>query len=199
MQQTPPGLQLIRQPYRATAEQFQRFVTGLDAVLNQWTALHLVAQHCDLLAISSMYRELVSWFEVDGEVYADDLEIFFENFFTEVRSVIVEDDSMKEVGEVLHDMYCRCCQNDFSTVERYVSTLDVYRRLNPVKLSVNVGGDEESAQLAENEEDGDGDAPSNSQGIANAQVGSESGNKRRRNNRKNAHERTADGWCVVRY
>ncbi|CBH17067.1 hypothetical protein, conserved [Trypanosoma brucei gambiense DAL972] len=209
-QQVPVGLQLMRQPYRATAEQFQRFIVGLDAVLNQWTALHLVSQHCDLSALTSMYRELVSWFQKDGEVYSDDLEIFFENFFGEARSVIVEDDSMKEVGDVLHDMYCRCCQNDFSTVERYVASLEVYRRVNPVQLSMNVGGADDGDELAGagamgntydgvvGSEEEEMETMGNGLDMKDEVEGSEQRKKRRSKKRKNAYERDADGWCVVR-
>nr|CCC94766.1 conserved hypothetical protein [Trypanosoma congolense IL3000] len=207
-QQGPSGFQVVRPPFRATPEQFERFIVGLDAVLNQWTALHLVARHCDLSALTLMRRELVKWFQTDGEVYSDDLELFFENFFAEARAVIIEDDSMKEVGDVLHDMYCRCCQDDFSTVERYVSSLEVYRNVNPVQLSVNMcGADDEDG--VEGEEEGckddacgerDGEAQvwnEEAEGsCAKESVGKTKKNRNRK--KKNAYDRDADGWCVVR-
>ncbi|RNF08213.1 pre-rRNA-processing protein TSR2 [Trypanosoma conorhini] len=201
-QQPPPGFQLVRAPYRATEAQFHAFVRGLDAVLNQWTALHLVAQHCDGLALQSMYQELIAWFQSEGELYSDDLEIFFEDFFTEARSVVIEDDSMKEVGDVLHEMYCRCCQNDFGLVEQYLASWEVYRQVNPVRLSVDAGGhdddDENGAdgaalgaeaqemQLTAHEAE-EVDTP-----LANAQP-----KPRKKKAKKNAYERDSDGWCMV--
>jgi len=131
---------LVRPPCRATEEQFAPFVTGMRAVLNQWTALLLVGAHCDPNALPSLFDHLVQWFLKDGEVYSDELEIFFEDFFNSARSVLVDDDSMKEVADALHDMYCRCCAGDFSQVELYTQSLENFRRLNPVAHSVN-GGD----------------------------------------------------------
>ncbi|KEG11603.1 pre-rRNA-processing protein TSR2 [Trypanosoma grayi] len=200
-QQQGQGFQLIREPYRATEEQFRLFVSGLDAVLNQWTALHLVAQHCDALALQSMYQELITWFQTDGEVYSDDLEIFFENFFAEARSVVLEDDSMKEVGDLLHNMYCRCCQNDYSLVEQYVASLAVYQQVNPVRLSVNAGDDGTSGgaveaeavqlhQTANEEEEGNDEL--------DVPMVTEQQKPRNKKNKKNTYERDNDGWCVVR-
>ncbi|RNF00651.1 pre-rRNA-processing protein TSR2 [Trypanosoma rangeli] len=202
-QPLPPGFPLVRSPYRATEAQFQAFVRGLDAVLNQWTALHLVAQHCDGLALQSMYQELIAWFLSEGELYSDDLEIFFENFFTEARSVVIEDDSMKEVGDVLHEMYCRCCQNDFSLVEQYLASWEVYRQVNPVRLSVDAGGNDDEDGVddavgavlgtetqdmhptAKEAEESDGMMPSAQQ------------KPWKKKGKKNAYERDSDGWCTV--
>ncbi|KAF8284249.1 hypothetical protein TcBrA4_0057460 [Trypanosoma cruzi] len=207
-QQQPLGFQMVREPYRATEDQFRAFVRGMDAVLNQWTALNLVAHHCDPSALQSMYQELIAWFQSEGEVYSDDLEIFFENFFSEVRSVLIEDDSMKEVGDVLHEMYCRCCQNDFVLVEQYLTSLEVYRRVNPVRLSVDAGsyddGDSDSEKGTEATAEGalgagaQGVQPTgNEAGEGGAPVANASQNPRKKRGKKNAYERDNDGWCVV--
>ncbi|KAH9593027.1 hypothetical protein LSM04_005205 [Trypanosoma melophagium] len=210
MQQQPQqhvGFQLVREPYRATEAQFQQFVRGMEAVLNQWTALHLVSQHCDAFALHSMFKELVSWFQTDGEVYSDDLEIFFEGFFAEARSVIIEDDSMKEVGDVLHEMYCRCCQNDFTQVEQFVASLEIYRRVNPVCLSVNGDGDEEQdgVEFSGNIEVGaelqQMDCNEETEGmeeVETAHTQQKSQQQQKKKNKKNAYQRDSDGWCIVR-
>ncbi|ORC91700.1 uncharacterized protein TM35_000052960 [Trypanosoma theileri] len=200
------GFQFVREPYRATEVQFQQFVRGMEAVLNQWTALHLVSQHCDAFALQSMFQELVSWFQTDGEVYSDDLELFFENFFAEARSVIIEDDSMKEVGDVLHEMYCRCCQNDFTQVEQFVASLEVYRRVNPVRLSVNGDTGEEGQDDVEISGDIGGmgaemqqmDCNEEAEGMGDAETAqTQQRSQPKKKNKKNNYQRDSDGWCIV--
>lgn len=132
--------QLVRDPYKADEGQFAQFARGLAAVLNQWTALHLVAQYCDKQALLNVHNDLLNWFQRNGEVYADELEDYFEDFFNSARSVLIEDGSIEEVSGVLHEMYCHCCNNDFSRVEQFVQSEVVFRQTNPVAMSVNAGG-----------------------------------------------------------
>ncbi|KAK7198106.1 hypothetical protein NESM_000767000 [Novymonas esmeraldas] len=155
-------LRASMQTLHATDAQFAQFTRGLQAVLHQWTALQLVAQHCDSRAPAVLYEDLCSWHQRDGEVYVDDMEVYFDEFFDNIRFVRIEDDSMQEVGTVLHDMYCRCCRNDFSLVEHYVGTLAVYAQTNPVAQSVNGGtaGDMDDNEAEEDDADEDADADS---------------------------------------
>jgi pre-rRNA-processing protein TSR2 len=154
MQSYGAQLRAAMQTLRANDEQFQVFSRGLDAVLQQWTALQLVALHCDARAPAVLYEDLCAWHQRDGEVFVDDMEVYFEDFFDNVREVKIEDDSMKEVATVLHDMYCRCCLNDWSVAEHYQQTLPIYAQMNPVSMSVNGGTAED---LADDAEEGDDD------------------------------------------
>lgn len=186
------------QTLRATEPQFKEFVRGLASVLNQWTALQLVAIHCDVEAPLSLYNDLCKWHLEDGEIFPDDLEIYFEEFFDNVRSVLIEDDSMKEVAVALHDMYCHCCRDNFSPVEQFIQSEVVYRRMNPVGLSINGApsdemdldgpvpllGDVANDNLANEEEEGVGETVN-------------SAPKQRRKKRKNNYQKTADGWNIV--
>ncbi|EPY24272.1 pre-rRNA-processing protein TSR2 [Strigomonas culicis] len=184
----------------------------MEAVLNQWTALLLVAQYQDPNALPALYQELCEWFSEKGEVYPDDLEIFFEDFFNNVRSVLVEDDSMKEVGTVLHGMYCRCCRDDYSMVQQYMQSVEIYRQQNPLALCVNGGTGEDY------EDDTDGNLPV--EGDAVEEEGSYNGAiteeyapvqqqqhqqqqqqqqqpKPKNNKKKNAYSKTNGGWNTV--
>lgn len=145
--------------FRATEVQLAQFVRGLTAVLNQWTALLLVTQHCDASAMPSIRDALIEWHTRDGEVYADEMEDFFFDFFDNVRSVSIEDDSMSEVGSALHDMYRRCCQDDFSAVEKYVQSEALFRQMNPLAQCVNAGGVAE-CDASDDEETCSGASPS---------------------------------------
>lgn len=151
MQQEPCGQELAFDARcRANEAQFQQFARGLAAVMNQWTALHLVTRHIDASAFQNLYQALLDWHLKKGEVYKDEMELFFDDFFLSARSVIVEDDSLMEVSELLHRMYCRCCRDDFSTVEHFISTEAQYRQENPLAQCVNGGDieqDEDEEQL----------------------------------------------------
>lgn len=115
---------------RATEEQFAHFTEGVSAVLQQWTALGLVMSHCDAGAGTSLFQEIIQWFMREGEVYSDELELFFEDFFSQARSVIVEDDSLKEVADIIYEMYCLCGVGDYSKVQLYKSMASVYQQQN---------------------------------------------------------------------
>lgn len=204
-------------PCRATEPQFQQFARGLAAVMNQWTALHLVAQYCDASAFQNLYQDLIDWHVRDGEVYSDELELFFEDFFGTARSVVIEDDSMKEVGDVLHDMYCRCCKDDFTRVEHFVNTEVIFRRENPVAMSVNGTGDgndfdediggltfgEAEAAAANGEdglyhgnEDGEGEDDGNEENENEEEAPVQRAPKNQ-HKKKNAAKKGADGWSTI--
>lgn len=155
MQSYGAQMRAAMQTLRANEEQFQVFTRGLGAVLQQWTALQLVALHCDARAPAVLYEDLCAWHQRDGEVYVDDMEIYFEEFFDNVREVKIEDDSMKEVATVLHNMYCRCCMNDWSVAEHFQQTLPIYAQTNPVAMSVNGGTAEDLAEDAEGDDYGE--------------------------------------------
>ncbi|GET89761.1 hypothetical protein, conserved [Leishmania tarentolae] len=205
-------LRASMQTLRANDAQFEQFTRGLGAVLQQWTALQLVAQHCDSRAPAVLYEDLCAWHKRDGEVYVDDMELYFEEFYDNIRSVRIEDDSIQEVGTVLHDMYCRCCLNDFSMVEHYLQTLPIYAQTNPVAMSVN-GGTAENLEEEENdEEDGDaaceGDVDSEDEESAPMRPPEQHAQQKQpqalgqqhqsqRKKRKNASVRSKDGWNIV--
>ncbi|KAG5475347.1 hypothetical protein LSCM1_03460 [Leishmania martiniquensis] len=210
------GVQLraSMQTLRANEAQLGQFARGLRAVLQQWTALQLVAQHCDSRAPAVLYEDLCAWHQRDGEVYADDMELYFEDFFDNIRFVRIEDDSMQEVGTVLHDMYVRCCLDDFSLVERYLQTLLIYAQTNPVAMSVNGGTVEELDDDTEEGGEAAGDVDCE-EDIANAveepsrtqksaleapqqppQVPRQQQPQRKK--RKNASVRSTNGWNIVK-
>ncbi|AYU79995.1 hypothetical protein LdCL_270016500 [Leishmania donovani] len=207
-------LRASMQTLRANDIQFEQFTRGLGAVLQQWTALQLVAQHCDSRAPAVLYEDLCAWHKRDGEVYVDDMEVYFEEFFDNIHSARIEDDSMQEVGSVLHDMYCRCCLNDFSMVEHYLQTLTMYAQTNPVAMSVNGGTAENLEDDAEEDAEVGGDADSE-EGVDNEDEESEPmqtsapqapqqppqtprhQQQPQRKKRKNASVRSKDGWNIV--
>ncbi|CBZ28210.1 conserved hypothetical protein [Leishmania mexicana MHOM/GT/2001/U1103] len=209
-------LRASMQTLRANDAQFEQFTRGLGAVLQQWTALQLVAQHCDSRAPAVLHEDLCAWHKRDGEVYVDDMEVYFEEFFDNIRSARIEDDSMHEVGTVVHDMYCRCCLNDFSMVEHYLQTLAIYAQTNPVAMSVNGGTAENLEDDAEEDAEVGGDADCE-EGVDNEDEESEpmqaltpqapqqpsqaprhqQQQQPQRKKRKNASVRSKDGWNIV--
>lgn len=161
---------------RATSEQFAVFQCGLDAVLQQWTALHLVCANArDEGAATTLRSELLAWFRDDGEVYPDELLEYFEDFFQSGNFFVsIEDGSPQEVSEAIHAMYLQCCRNDDQLVRGFQQSLEHWRAANPVAQSVfggNVGfggeidmspdadavGDGATLEGAEGSSDGDDD------------------------------------------
>lgn len=227
----PTGFKLLQQhnamPVRiATEEQFQLFVRGADAVLHQWTALLLVARHRDTQAANQLRNDVIQWFYEDGEVYADELEDYFVDFFEETsRHVSVEDGSCNEVARVLHDMYVSVAKGDASHVERYVASLAVYQAHDPVQQSAFGGmwsGTADGQQVQDNEasdEDDDDDYDEEAEeeegttyGASGAaeveeevqpqpQQQQKKGNNNSNNNnnksKKNPFVKSNDGWCTV--
>jgi pre-rRNA-processing protein TSR2 len=222
---------LVQPPLRCTQEQMSWFVKGVEAVLQQWTALLLVQNH--VAELTSNFRNgelnpmvelrfsLLSWFERDGEVYADELEDYLEEFFeNDVRCVRVEDGSIKEVSVALHNMYCQCAKNDPSVAQQYVVSL---ARYNGVALSCSDGtaGGENATGVdvdGDDEDDGSADsdvAPSSrpldlnavAVPFAPAAMGpaaaapptpaAPSKSSQKKNRSKNPYTRDADGWCTV--
>ena len=219
-QNVPLGFQLLPAALKATPEQFQRFVQGVEAVLSQWTALLLVNHHHDRTAASTIRHDLLRWFFEDGEVYSDELEVYFEDFFSSARYVAVEDGSCKEVADVLHEMYCRCCRDDPSMVEHFQRCLLNYQAVNPVARSVFEGiweGDADGGRIRIDADDSGGDEDGGPSGLFTCEEhaceesqtvgrlsrsGADDGAEERR--KGNAHrgsnnpfKKGADGWCTV--
>lgn len=146
---------------RATDEQLAVFVTGLDAVLMQWTALNLVTQHNDPTSAQSLREHLIGWFTEVGEVYSDEMEDYFEEFFLQTRFAAIEDGSPKEVGDALHQMYCECCSNNDASVRQYISSLEAYRQAGVAQMCTfhNEGGEGESDDEGCVDDYDDGDDP----------------------------------------
>lgn len=214
-------------PCRCNAEQFREFVKGVEAVLSQWTALLLVARHLDAGALQTIHDEVLNWFWEDGEVFSDELQNYFEDFFEAVRYVMVEDGSVKEVSDVLHDMFVQCSKGDYTSVEYYVRALPLYQQANPVQQSVFAGSwatDAEGNQVnfGANEEESDDDEDGDDDGAAAAAEGDEfhvaqapthqacaneenevastpqvSTKPKQTSNKKNPYKKGNDGWCTV--
>ena len=218
------GAMLRGTPLRATEPQFRQFVRGLDAILQQWTALILVCRNRDETALQCIRDEVLEWFFETGEVYSDELEEYFDDFFSSVRHVSVEDGSTKEVSDAIHDVYCTCCRDDFSLVERYVQMLQGYLQYNNADRSVFQGWWEGSAAgvpvqvSAADDEDGDeeveageelqegvgasvqrpgmvdGEVPVELEGEEEAQAPPQ---QQRKSKGKNPFVKSKDGWCTV--
>lgn len=203
-------------PVRCNENQFKAFVAGVEAVLQQWTALLLVTHHRDGEALKIIRDEIVNWFLEDGEVYSDELEQYFDDFFQSVRYVMVEDGSSKEVSDVMHNMYVACARDDFSLIQHYHQTLEVFRQANPVQQSVFAGNwamDESGQQMncAEEDEDEDGGNEDNEGcatgggGVIEAEdeeasppiVPAQTRPKQPQQNKKNPFKKGNDGWCTV--
>ena len=58
-QETRLGLQLVEPSCKATNDQFAYFVRGVEAILLQWTALHLVTLHHDSDAMQFIHDEIL--------------------------------------------------------------------------------------------------------------------------------------------
>jgi pre-rRNA-processing protein TSR2 len=164
---------MAQQRCRCNPTQFAAFVQGMDAVLLQWTALLLVNKHHDGTAAEDLRNRLVETFTEYGELFVDELQGFFEDFFEENRFVMVEDGSEAEAAGILNSMYKQCAQNDFSPVQGWMNSLAVYQQQNPVEHSalaaasgaappkpewaegetpVTLEGDEEAEEAASDEE-----------------------------------------------
>lgn len=182
---------------RTTDQQFEGFASGLRSVLRQWTALNLVTLHCDARAGANLESYVLQWFHSQGEVYSDELELFFEDFFAAARSVAIEDDSIKEVSDVLHEMYCRCALNDFSKVEEFMAAEENYMRMNPVAASVNGTVSDDVVEDAFNTESIDAEGEVEAMETTSLPEPSAAPQKTQRKRRKNAFTRGSGGWNEV--
>lgn len=217
-QPIPTGFMLLQQhnalPCRCTEEQFQPFIKGVEAVLQQWTALLLVTAHRDEGASQIIRDEVLNWFWEEGEVFSDQLETYFEDFFESARYVAVEDGSTKEVADVLHDMFVRCAKSDYSSVEHYIATLPVFQAASPVQKSVfagnwastaegqqvNVAGDNEDESDEDDEDEDTGVAPTggdNEEELEVQQKPVQQAKPKPQSNKKNPFKKGNDGWCTV--
>lgn len=194
--------QLAMQRRRATDEQLTVFYRGVDAVLLQWTALNLVVEHNDVNGNTAMRDHLRGWFAEEGELFSDELEDYFDEFFLATRFAAIEDGSPKEVADVLHEMYVRCCSNDDSTVNFYIKALEAYRASGVATQCQFQGAtdaqdddDDDDAGVTIGEalggDDDDDDAPA----VADAQPAQGEGQRRGRG--KNPYTSSAGGWKTV--
>jgi pre-rRNA-processing protein TSR2 len=190
-------LAAMMQRKRATDEQLHVFFHGLDAVLMQWTALNLVTMHTDSTAATEVRSHVRQWFQHTGEVYSDELEDYFEHFFSETRSASIEDDSPKEVADVLHTMYCQCCDNNDSLVKTMQASLVAYQQSGVANMC--------TFQKQEGEEEGDSDDDDAAAGFddgdeddGNVHVEAPVVEQRPKQNQKKTKVTTgADGWKTV--
>ena len=136
---------LLGQRARATDVQFAVFVSGMDAVLQQWSALELITQNetskgGQATSVAYDVREyLFEWFSDLGELYSDEVELWFEDFFAKYTFASIEDGSMKEVADVLCAMYREVCRNDDTSVRKYQGTLPMYQAQSAIARSKFVG------------------------------------------------------------
>lgn len=215
-QQQSTGFMLLQKhnaaPVRCNEEQFKGFVAGIEAVLQQWTALLLVTHHRDGEALKIIRDEIVNWFLEEGEVYSDELEQYFDDFFESVRYVMVEDGSSKEVSDVMHNMYVRCAHDDYSIIHHYQQMLVVYQQANPVQQSV-FGGNwamDESGQQVNCEGEGEDDDNGDEEQVAGeasgqaedeeaepAPLAAAEARPKPQQNKKNPYKKSTDGWCTI--
>jgi hypothetical protein len=170
----------VNQPFqaqriRANDAQFRLFMRGVDAVLSQWTALQLVCNRKSNNPIKNnnnanngtatvfnqgpanqMREDLREWFADDGEIFSDEMEDYFYDFFERERAACIEDGSLKEVADSIHEMYrVICANNDETLVLRYEHSLMAFQEANTLGLCVNFG----ASQGNENDDDEDEDDP----------------------------------------
>ncbi len=156
--------QFSNQRVRANDAQLRLFFRGLDAVLQQWTALNLICRYDeqnnkDQTNAFLLRDELRSWFGDEGEIYSDELEEYFFDFFEKAHAAFVEDGSLKEVADAVSQMYRRCCHNDDELVLRFEHTLAQYQAQNTLSQCVNFrsAADDESDDDDGCDEEGDYD------------------------------------------
>jgi pre-rRNA-processing protein TSR2 len=141
-----------QQRFRANEAQLQLFYRGLDAVLQQWTALILICRNDqqnpgqrDQTNALALRDELRSWFAEEGELYSDELEDYFAEFFDAAHGASIEDGSLKEVADVLSEMYRRCCGNDDELVVRFEHSLVVFQSSGTInQCNINFGSDDDN-------------------------------------------------------
>eukprot|EP00672_Neobodo_designis_P019217 CAMPEP_0174833150 /NCGR_PEP_ID=MMETSP1114-20130205/4061_1 /TAXON_ID=312471 /ORGANISM="Neobodo designis, Strain CCAP 1951/1" /LENGTH=205 /DNA_ID=CAMNT_0016067021 /DNA_START=44 /DNA_END=661 /DNA_ORIENTATION=- len=185
----------MMQRMRATEEQLAVFFSGMDAVLQQWTALNLVTSNCDATAATEIRNMLRAWYIREGELYSDELEDEFEKFFLEARFAAIEDGSPKEVGDALHQMYVQCCHNDDTLVKFFQGTLDAYRRSGVAESCTFQKADDE----ADSDDDAGAVAAADDDDDAGYAYDEEPAQPQRQNKSrgKNAYTTGADGWKTV--
>ena len=194
---TKEQLEEMMKRLRATDEQLAVFFTGVDVVLQQWTALNLVTEHNDATAATELRNNIRNWFSREGEVYPDELEDYFERFFLEARFASIEDGSPKEVGDALHQMYVQCCNNDDTLVKHFHMTLQNYLRSGVAQACTfdkgadgddGAGDSDDDAGVAGGDDDDD---------AAYAEPEEEAKPKQHQSRGKNAYTTGADGWKTV--
>ena len=174
------------QRVKANEQQYKTFLRGVDAVLQQWTALNLVCQRkneknnnsnnnnnafgvpqvnmfqdqqqpaYDQGPANLMRQDLREMFSEQGEIFSDELEDYFHEFFESERAAWIQDGSLKEVADSLHEMYRRCCADDESVVARFENSLIAYQASGTIEQCVRFN-DPENDDIDDDDED-DGDA-----------------------------------------
>lgn len=206
--------EMARRVRCSNEEQFDTFVAGVEALLQQWTALLLVNQHRDANALVSVRNYVVDWFFEEGEVYSDELEVYFLSCFENDRNVSVEDGSCKEVADIIAKMYVQCANGNNAETQKWCASLPVYQSANPVQASVFGGtwaGDAEGHQVLvsnNNQNDDDGDGESNNGVVVVATEEEEvvtapppppprQQSETKKKNKTNPFSKGKDGWCTV--
>lgn len=148
-------------------EQRDIFFRGLDAVLQQWTALNLVMQHTDVAAGPQMRQELMAWYSPDcseAPPFADELEdYFFEFFDTRHRWVSIEDGSEGEVARCLTLMYDQCGQSNYASVDQFLQSLPVYKATTLTQCTW--GGDPGDTAVSDDDDEGGDEAGGDDAGV----------------------------------
>jgi hypothetical protein len=189
-QQQAVNVEALMQRLVATEEQLRVFFDGMDAVLQQWTALNLVTSNCDATAATAIRNMLRAWFIRAGEIYSDEMEDEFDKFFLEARFAAIEDGSPKEVGDALHQMYVQCCHNDDTLVKFFQSTLDNYKRSGVAESCTFQAADDEQEAYGDSDDDGAaGDDDGEAEPVQQQQQHKSKG--------KMSYTTGADGWKTV--
>jgi hypothetical protein len=102
-------------------ETMAAFRAGLSAVFKMWTALELALFHQwggqqGGEAASDLQEELIDMFALPERMYKDDVAIVIEDYMERHFNTILEDDSPDEIGELLCELFRKCCEGDFTLV-----------------------------------------------------------------------------------
>ena len=94
---------------------------GIASVFRQWTALELAIFHQwggpkPEEVIAEMEQELMAMFTGPEKIYKDDVAFILEDYMEAHFNTMLEDGSPDEIGELLCDMWRKCCVGDFEAV-----------------------------------------------------------------------------------
>eukprot|EP01035_Chromulina_nebulosa_P017324 gene17324-22865_t len=103
----------------------EMFSLGMNSIFRQWTALDLAIHHgwggpSSLNKVNDMFNEIFELFQGPERVYKDDVSLILEDYLETFFNTICEDGSPDEVGDILVNMWRKCCDGDFTFVESII-------------------------------------------------------------------------------
>jgi len=112
-------------------ESFAAFSRGLHEIFQQWSAFRIIREHGEAYHRHAVLDELeeatLRWFEMEGEIFPDMLQEYFEHTLSERLRTELEDGSAEEVGRMLHSLYLQCIRGDFSMVRQLITSGEAIR------------------------------------------------------------------------